>query len=70
MLSRLSAVTARLALSSLLVMMLALPALAQEAEVGSEAPRTNAWMAVVMAVVFGIGISIGCFTTPRRTHLD
>jgi len=56
-------------LTSLLVLM-ALPAMGQVIPPADPAPPFSSWIAVLMGVLFALGICLGCFMTPKRTHLD
>lgn len=69
MLRRLVKVTARLALPSLLVLM-ALPSFGQVIPPAEPAPPFSGWIGILMGIVFAVGICIGCFMTPKRTHQD
>lgn len=70
MLKRLTAVTVWIVTSSFF-MAVALPVLAQaDKEEASAAPESKAWVAFLFAIVLGAGIAVGCFMTPKRTHLD
>ena len=70
MLKKLSQVTVRLVLASLL-MMSAFPALAQ---IGKEpvekAPESASWAAFLLAIFLAIAVAVGCLMSPKRTHQD
>jgi len=66
-----TAVTARLAIASFLLMSSAMPVLAQvEEETAEAAPESGAWKAFALAIFFGLAIGVGCFMSPKRTHQD
>jgi hypothetical protein len=70
MAKKLTEVTVRVVLASLLTMA-ALPTLAQ---IGKEpvepAPESASWMAFLLAIFFAIAVAIGCLMSPKRTHQD
>lgn len=71
MFNRLTAVTLRLAAASFLLMMSAMPALAQVKEETVDAAKDNgAWKALAMAILFGLAVCVGCFMSPKRGHQD
>lgn len=67
----LSRVTVRVLLASLMLMMSAMPTLAQ---IGKEpvepAEPQSTWKAFLFAIVLGVGIAVGCLMSPKRTHQD
>jgi drug/metabolite transporter (DMT)-like permease len=66
-----TAVTARLAIASFLLMSSAMPVLAQvEEEAAEAAPESGAWKAFALAIFFGLAIGVGCFMSPKRSHQD
>lgn len=70
MLNLFSKVTARVMLTSLLVMS-ALPTLGQIGQEPVEpAPESASWMAFLLAILFGVAVAIGCLMSPKRTHQD
>jgi len=71
MLNRFFNLSARLVLPFLGLLLATLPALAQQREeTATQAPKSSAWLAMMLAIFFLIVIAIGCFKTPKRTHLD
>jgi len=34
------------------------------------APKSDAWKGVGVGIIFLIAIAVGCFMSPRRSHLD
>lgn len=70
MAKKLSQVTVRVVLASLLLMT-ALPTLGQ---IGKEpvepAPESTSWMAFLLAILLGVAIAVGCLMSPKRTHQD
>lgn len=70
MAKKLSQVTARVLVTSFLLMS-ALPTLAQIGkEPVEDAPESASWMAFLLAIFFGIAVAIGCLMSPKRTHQD
>ena len=67
---KLSQVTVRVILASLM-MMTTLPTLAQIGQEPVEpAPPTTSWMAFMLAIFFGVAVGVGCLMSPKRTHQD
>ena len=67
----LSRVTARVVLASLVLMMSAMPTLAQIGkEAVEDAEPQASWQAFLLAIFLGIAIAIGCLMSPKRTHQD
>ncbi|XAL98377.1 hypothetical protein OT109_12410 [Phycisphaeraceae bacterium D3-23] len=66
--SQLFAVTARVVLSSLLMVGLAVPALGLDR--APQAKESGNWLSVVAVIVLALGLAVGSFLSPRRSHLD
>ncbi|MFI4861888.1 MAG: hypothetical protein ACIAXF_14550 [Phycisphaerales bacterium JB063] len=66
--SQLFAVTARVVLSSLLMVVLATPAMGLDR--APQAKESGGWLSVLALIVLGIGLCVGSFLSPRRSHLD
>ena len=67
---RLTEVTVRVVIASLL-MMSAMPTFGQiGAEPVEPAPESASWMAFVLAIFFAVAVLIGCMMSPKRTHQD
>lgn len=68
---KLISVSVRRVLPSFGLVFASLPVLAQQREeAATQAPESGAWLAMLLAIFFLIAIAIGCFKTPKRTHLD
>ncbi|MEM9416251.1 MAG: hypothetical protein AAGA29_12360 [Planctomycetota bacterium] len=66
--SQLFAVTARVVLSSLLMVGLTMPAFGLER--APQAKESGGWLSVLALFVLAIGLAVGSFLSPRRSHLD
>lgn len=66
--NRLAAVTARAVLSSFFLLTVATPALAIDR--APSAKESGNWLAVLAIFLFIVAVCVGCFMSPRRTHLD
>ena len=67
----LSRVTVRVVLASLMLMMFAMPTLAQIGrEPVEEAEKQTSWQAFLLAIFLGIAIAVGCLMSPKRSHQD
>ncbi len=56
------------AMLSVVCVIVASDALAQE--VPKLKPDTSGWISVVVAVVLAIGVAVGSFINPKRSHRD
>lgn len=62
------AVTARAVLSSLPMVVLAVPAYA--VETAPSAKDSGGWISIVAMIVLLLAVAVGSFLSPRRSHLD
>ena len=63
-----AAVTVRSVLASLFWLIAATPAWAIDRAPGAQ--TSQGWLSTVALFVFIIAVVVGCFMSPRRTHLD
>ncbi len=66
--NRFASVTARAVLSSFFLLLAATPALAIER--APSAKESGNWLATLAIFLFIVAVCVGCFMSPRRTHLD
>ena len=63
------AVTVRAVLSSLLMLAAASPAWGA-IDPAPSAQESGGWIAILAIIVLTIGVGVGSFMSPRRSHLD
>ena len=54
-----------------LILLLSLPAMAQQApQIGPAGKPDKPWLGMVIAIVLVIGVGVASFMTPKRDHQD